>query len=113
MHYNKSRQKSCRSYHWQHVNIAIKEFLPIVLSIRKWGPILANKRILFKTDNQSIVFAINKQSCKDSQLMNMVRQLVVAAMTFNIDFRAEHLPGKYNLVPDFLSRLQEAKARRI
>jgi hypothetical protein len=72
---------------------------------------LANKRILSNTDNQIIVFAINKQSCKDSQLMNMVRQLVVAAMTFNIDFRAEHLPGKYNLVPDFLSRLQEAKAR--
>jgi hypothetical protein len=98
---------------WRHVNIAIKEFLPIVLSIRKWGPILANNRILFKTDNESIVFAINKQSCKNSQLMNMVRQLVVAAMTFNIDFRAAHIPGKLNLVPDFLSRLQEAKARRI
>jgi hypothetical protein len=97
---------------WVKVNIAIKELLPIVLAVRKWGPLLANTRVLFQTDNQSIVYAINKQSCREKMLMNLVRQLVVASMTYNIDFQAEHIPGKSNITPDLLSRFQEVKARR-
>ena len=90
----------------------MKKLLPIVLSVRMWGDRLANTRILFQTDNESIVYVINKQSCKDKHLMHLVRQLVVTAMSHNIDFQAVHIPGKLNVIPDLLSRLQEARARQ-
>jgi hypothetical protein len=98
---------------WTEVNIAIKELLPIVLAVRKWGVTLANSRILFLTDNESIVHVINKQSSRDKLIMVLVRQLVVSAMSYNIQFRAQHIRGKLNVVPDLLSRLQEAKAKEL
>jgi hypothetical protein len=84
-----------------------------VLAIRKWGATLANSRILFLTDNESIMYVINKQSSKDKLIMVLVRQLVVASMSHNIHFRAQHIRGKLNIVPDLLSRLQEDKAREL
>ena len=95
---------------WTHVNIAIKELLPIVLSIRMWGDKLSNSRILFMTDNESVVHIVNSQTSKDSTLMQLVRQLVISTMSHNIHFRAKHLPGKHNVIADLLSRFQETKA---
>jgi hypothetical protein len=99
--------------HWKEVNIAVKELLPIVLAVRRWGDQLANSRLLFLTDNQSIVHVINKQTSKHKLIMHLVRQLVVAAMTHNIHFKSQHLPGKLNVIPDLISRLQVDKARQI
>ena len=96
---------------WVKVNIAVKELLPIVLAVKKWGAEFANSRVLFLTDNESIMYVINDQSSKDKQIMQLVRQLVVAAMTYNIQFRAQHIAGKLNVIPDLISRLQEDKAR--
>lgn len=41
--------------------------------------------------------------------MALVRRLVIASMKYNILLRAEHIPGKYNILPDLLSRLQIQK----
>ena len=38
--------------------------------------------------------------------MILVRRLVLALMTYNILFSAEHIPGMLNILPDLLSRLQ-------
>ena len=91
---------------WQQVNIAIKELLPISLAVRLWGSRMANSRILFMTDNSSVVDIINSQTSRDPTLMNLVRGLVVSAMLHNIDFRAKHIPGKQNIIADGLSRFQ-------
>ncbi|XP_062593507.1 uncharacterized protein LOC134254984 isoform X1 [Saccostrea cucullata] len=90
--------------------IAIKELFPIVLALEIWGPALANKKILFMTDNMAIVHTINKQTCKDKILMKLIRRLVLTALSHNILFRAKHIAGKSNTLADHLSRfkLQEA-----
>ena len=98
---------------WKQTNIAIKELLPIVLALKLWGKLMANTRMLFLTDNESVMFVINSQSSKDPMLMELVRSLVISSMSHNIHFRAKHIPGKYNVIPDLLSRLQEEKARKI
>ena len=54
---------------WLHQNIAILEFYPIVLSLYLWGHHMQNCCILFLTDNEALVYVINKQSCKDKNLM--------------------------------------------
>ena len=62
----------------------------IVLAVRQWGPVLANQRVLFLSDNAAMVAVINRQTTRDPQVMCLVRQLVVACLSFNICFRAKH-----------------------
>ena len=57
---------------WLHKNIAFLEFYPIVLSLHLWGHLIRNHCILFFTDNEALVYIINKQSCRDKSLMSFV-----------------------------------------
>lgn len=91
---------------WAYRNIAILEFYPIVLSLYLWGHTMSNKHVLFFTDNNALVHVINKQSCKDKDLMFFVRKLVMACLCHNIVFKANHIPGVNNNLADALSRLQ-------
>ena len=91
---------------WAYQNIAILEFYPIVLSLYLWGEAMSNQRILFLTDNESLVHVINKQTCKDKFLMSFVRKLVSICLHYNILFKAKHIQGIHNNLADALSRLQ-------
>lgn len=91
---------------WLHQNIAMLEFYPIVLSLYLWGHQMQNRCILFLTDNEALVYVINKQSCKDKNLMFFVRKLVLVCLQNNINFKAKHVRGVYNTLADSLSRLQ-------
>lgn len=57
-----------------HINIL--ELFPIVLAVEIWGKTMANRRILFLSDNEATVFVLNKMSSKDSIMMKLVRRLV-------------------------------------
>ena len=98
---------------WEHLNIAILEFYPIVLSLYLWGAAMSNQCILFFTDNESLVHIINKQSCKDKTLMVFVRQLVSICLNHNIVFKAKHIPGIHNNLADALSCLQVQTFRQL
>ena len=91
---------------WAHCNIAILEFYPIVLSLYLWGHEMSNQCVLFFTDNEALVYIINKQSCKDKPLMSFVRKLVSICLQHNIVFKAKQVPGIYNHLADSLSQLQ-------
>lgn len=95
---------------WSSKNIVIKELLPIVLSLKLWGNSLANRKIIFFTDNEALVSIINKQTTPQKDIMALVRSLVVCSLQFNILFRAKHIPGKLNITADLLSRCQVEKA---
>lgn len=56
------------------------------------------------TDNQALVNVINKQTCKEKDIMSLVRQLVASCPEFNIYFKAKHLTSKENILCDLLSR---------
>ena len=94
-------------------HITIQELFPIVLSLEIWGSLLSCKKILFKSDNAAVVAIINKQSAKCSLTMFLVRRLVVAALKFNILFKAQHVSGTSNVVPDRLSRFKFQEARQL
>ena len=91
---------------WLNKNIAFLEFYPIVLSLYLWGHLIQNRCILFFTDNEALVYIINKQSCRDRYLMFFVRKLVSVCLKYNILFKAKHVPGACNKLADSLSRLQ-------
>ena len=87
-------------------DITVREFLPIVIALELWPLEFQNKRIQFLCDNMAVVHIINKHSSKDAFLMNLMRRLMVLVLKNNIFFRAVHLPGKFNIAADLLSRLQ-------
>ena len=93
--------------------IAIKELFPIVVALELWGKHLQNSKVMFFSDNQAVVEAINKQYCKDKVMMSLVRRMILAVLTFNVVFRAKHIAGKSNVTADQLSRVHFQKARQL
>jgi hypothetical protein len=91
---------------WSDRNIAFLEFYPILVAIDIFGIRIANQSITFHCDNKAVVEIINKQSSKDADIMILMRKLVMVTMQYNIKFKAVHVPGKLNFLPDALSRLQ-------
>jgi len=98
---------------WLGLNIAILEFYPIVLSLFLWGEHIRDKCITFFTDNESLVYVINKSSCKDKVLMIFVRKLVLVCLKHNILFKAKHIPGIKNNLADALSRSQMQRFKQL
>ena len=91
---------------WQLQDISVLELYPIMLGVHLWASRLKNKRVLFYSDNESVVHVINKQTSKHKGLLALVRQLVLICLSQNIYFKARHVPGRHNVLADSLSRLQ-------
>ncbi len=87
-------------------SIAWLEFFPILTAIVLWGEPLRGKRIILRTDNQSVVSIVNRQTSKCSKIMQLVRFFVLQCFKFNVSFYANHIPGKCNNIADALSRFQ-------
>ena len=94
-------------------SITVKELFPIVLALEVWGKYVANKCLILHSDNMSVVHILNKQSSCDKTTMVLVRRLVISCMTNNVLIRAIHIPGRDNVLPDLLSRLQVARFRAL
>ena len=80
------------------------EFYPIMVLLEMWGYKLKNHCVVFMTDNAALVSILNDQTCKCKRVMKMLRQFVLTSMKFNVLFKAQHIPGKLNVIADCLSR---------
>ncbi len=69
-----------------------------------YGPYLRNCSLLAMTDNISDVHIINRQRTSSSDLQVLLRSIYRACAEYNINLRAEHVPGVENDVADLLSR---------
>ena len=56
-------------------------------------------------DNLSMVHVTNHVAARPPTLMNLVRELVVTCMRYDVDIRAKHTPGWFTIA-DLLSHLQ-------
>ena len=95
------------------LNIALLEIYPIYLALVFWGPLLSNKCVKIMSDNIAVVHILNNYTSKDPTIMIIVRLIVLSCMKFNIFIRSQHLPGKFNILPDLLSRNQVPKAKQL
>ena len=98
---------------WKILNITFLELYPIAIAVAIWGHLLKNHSIMFHTDNAALVFVINKQSSSHPHIMHALRQLIIACMRYNINFRAQHIPGQFNQISDALSRFHLQKFRAL
>ena len=90
-------------------DISFLEFFPIVAGLSLWCHQLRNKKVLFMTDNESVVQVIKKQTSRDPYLVLLIRKMVLICLRNNILFRAKHIPGVQNGLADSLSWLQVNK----
>ena len=91
---------------WKTFNIAFLELSPIVLAVHVWGSLMANKRIIFFSDNATVVDFVNKQTSRHKDIMVLLRDLVLSCLRHNILFQARHIPGLQNSSADYLFRFQ-------
>ena len=80
------------------------EVFPIVIALRIWGPLMADRCIIFRTDNAAFVDIINQQTSKPKLVMALVRDLVLTSLQYNIVFRTKHIKGVHNTLADHISR---------
>ncbi len=76
---------------WKMYHITIRETYHILALIYTFGHKLRNSSIRFYCDNAAVAETINKQSSKDSNIMNSIRPLVLKPLELNIHFFAEHI----------------------
>ena len=91
---------------WKSFKIAFLELSPIVLAVHVWGSLMANKRIIFFSDNAAVVDVVNKQTSRQKDIMVLLRDLVLSCLRHNILFQARHIPGLQNSSAYYLSRSQ-------
>ena len=95
----------------QQLNIAVLELYPIVLAAVIWSSSLSNRCVVSYCDNNAVVHMINKQSSDNVSCMSLLRFFVIHCMQNNILVKAQHIPGKENVVSDMISRQQVDQAR--
>ena len=99
--------------HQQHESIAYKELFPVVIAAHLWGPQWSKKHILFRSDNEAVVFILTSRSSKTPSLMRRLRSLLMAAARFHFTFSSQHIPGVQNPIADALSRFNWQEFRRL
>ena len=95
------------------LNITLLELYPIVIAVNVWGHLWQNHCVRFYTDNQALVYILNRTTSKDKHIMKLVRCLVLACLKYNVMFESVHVSGCKNVLADSLSRLQVQEFRRL
>ena len=88
-----------------HINL--KELYTVFLSAKRWAPYWARKHIIVYTDNTATRFMINKGTSRNQVAMSWLRELFGLSAWFNFHLTARYIPGKYNILSDTISRLDQ------
>ena len=91
--------KSFRDY-----NIAHLEILNVVVALKIWGQVWANKSIELRCDNLAVVEILSLGKARDSIMATCARNIWLLAAMYNINLVVTHIRGRDNCVADLLSR---------
>lgn len=94
----------------KNLHINELEALAVVLAAQRWGKDWENKRVVIFSDNMTTVACLNKCTSRSKILMSYLRGLFWLSATYNFHITAVHVPGKENIMADFISRLHEPNA---
>jgi hypothetical protein len=81
---------------WEQGNIlkdiTYLELIPIALSVYLWGNQWHGKKILFRSNNQSVVEILNSCTSKSERVMTLVRHIVFWSLLGNFHIQAQFIP---------------------
>ena len=89
------------------------ELLAAVKAAAVWCHQWRGKKITFRSDASTVVFALNNQNSRSNRMAGLVRHLSHLACTHQFDFRCVHVPGELNTLADPLSRGRIQEFRRL
>lgn len=94
-------------------SIAVKELLPIIIAAVIWGSKWRGLSVCARSDNKAVVDVLKARSCKDKDLMQLLRSLFFLEATHQFQLSAVHIAGVNNDLADNLShnRLQAFKEK--
>ena len=95
--------------HWtpevKQTSINYRELLAVLLSLKSFKDIIANKCVQILTDNVTTVACINNLGGNVPELTALTKSIYAHVYQNNIQIHAKHLAGKVNCHADRLSRL--------
>ena len=84
--------------------IAVKELVPLILSVALWGGHWTGATVLCKCDNEAVVAVITTRSARDKQIVQLLRCLFFFEAHYDCHLVASHITGAANELADHLSR---------
>ena len=69
-----------------------------------WGMSWSGLHVRCFSDNEAVVFALNRRTVRDPKMMRLIRCLFFVEASYNFRLTATHLPGRMNIAADYLSR---------
>ncbi len=76
---------------WSAVHIAPKELAPIIIAAAVWWASWAGQRVCCYSDNSAVVYAINKGTARDPELMRLLRTLFFFCASYDVTISARQL----------------------
>ena len=99
--------KSWFQFQWpavaQQSHISFKELFAVLLAVAAWGNRWWGTCVQWFCDNQAAVHAVSSRSCRDAQMMCLVRCRFFFEALFDFQLIAAYLPGVQNDLADDLS----------
>ena len=89
---------------WSTLHIMVKELAPIMIACAVWGKWWQGKSIRCICDDAAVVSIINSGSSRDATVMHLTWCLFFFQAVFSLLIHVIHLPGKWNIAADSLSR---------
>ena len=88
-------------------NINVLELQAVLVAAKRWGHLWTGSHIQVKSDNMASVAAVNNSTSRSPALLKIIKELFWLSVQFNFRLSAKHIPGKFNLFSDKLSRLHD------
>jgi ribonuclease HI len=86
-----------------HINCL--ELKAVINALKAWIPHVKGLQVMVATDNTSVVSYINKQGGTHSPtLLTYTQELLLWLASHEVTLRARHIPGRFNVIADRLSR---------
>ena len=89
---------------YNNYNIAHLEILNVVVALKIWAPLCANKSIQIMCDNMAVVEVLTCGRARDSIMATCARNVWLLAAMFNVNIIVSHIKGLDNSIADLLSR---------
>ena len=91
----------------KHLHITVKEMAPVIIAAIIWGHDWKGGLVTVFCDNTAVVAALNNRSCKEKQVMHLLRVLFFVEAHSQFRISANHITGSSNTLADHLSRNQQ------
>jgi len=88
-----------------NMHINWKELKTVSITLKKFGNLWPNRKILVHSDNTVVVCCINSGSSTSPSIQAILREIFWISANVNFEVKAIHIPGVDNSRADYNSRL--------